>query len=262
MSALLPASAALFFATSAFAAPTAMPPAPAPADQRALCSAASGTRQVPLVELYTSQGCSSCPPADRWLSSLQPKVDAGQVVPLALHVGYWDYIGWKDPFARREFNARQRALAAGATVYTPGMFMQGREWRQWGSASGLDALIAQGARTPARAFIELTVTTLRTGSVELQARTAGKADALYVAVTQNGLQTRVTAGENKGERLGNDFVARAWSGPLRAPGPVQLSLDLPTESAPASLALVAFVQDAAGVQQALRLPLGQCRSAQ
>lgn len=58
------------------------------------------------------------------------------------------------------------------------------------------------------------------GSVELQARTTGKADALYLAVTQNGLQTQVTAGENKGERLGNDFVARSWSGPLRAPGTV------------------------------------------
>lgn len=253
---LAPAFVACFLAAGALAAVT--PTAAAPAGQRTLCSAISSAHQVPLVELYTSQGCSSCPPADRWLSSLQARVDAGQVVPLALHVGYWDYIGWKDPFARREFNARQRELAAGATVYTPGVFKQGHEWRQWGERAGLEAVIAQGARTPAPASIELAVTALNPGSVELQARTAGKASVLYVALTQNGLQTDVKAGENRGERLGNDFVARAWSGPLRAPGPVQVSLEVPKNAAPTSLALVAFVQDAGGVQQAVRLPLNTC----
>ena len=76
-----------------------------------ICRAVSPPYTVALVELYTSQGCSSCPPADRWLSKLQGGPAPLRAVPLALHVGYWDYIGWKDPFARREFNDRQRRLA-------------------------------------------------------------------------------------------------------------------------------------------------------
>src|SRR5258708_37652511 len=79
--------------------------APASAAQ---CVARSGERTVALVELYTSEGCSSCPPADRWLSSIGRTFPPDRVVPLALHVDYWDYIGWKDPHAPREFSPRPR----------------------------------------------------------------------------------------------------------------------------------------------------------
>jgi len=87
------------------------------------CRAVSGPQTAALVELYTSEGCSSCPPADRWLSSLGsggaiPKT----LVPIALHVDYWDYIGWKDQYAKREFSLRQRKLSLlqrMAFVYTP-----------------------------------------------------------------------------------------------------------------------------------------------
>ena len=76
------------------------------------CTAKSTDRTVALVELYTSEGCDSCPPADRWLSSLGPKGYApDRVVPIALHVDYWDYIGWKDPYARQAHAARQRKMA-------------------------------------------------------------------------------------------------------------------------------------------------------
>src|SRR5678815_1066718 len=87
------------------------------------CAAKSAEKTVALVELYTSEGCDSCPPADRWLSSLGPKGFApDRVVPIALHVDYWDYIGWKDPYARQAHSARQRKmarLARAAMVYTP-----------------------------------------------------------------------------------------------------------------------------------------------
>ena len=106
-----------------------------PTAQAATCQATSPKNTVALVELYTSQGCSSCPPADRWLSQLPSRIDANRAIPLALHVGYWDYIGWKDPFAKREFNDRQSQLAAlngNRTRYTPGVFVQGRE-TNWSS---------------------------------------------------------------------------------------------------------------------------------
>ena len=74
------------------------------------CSAKSGLVTVPLLELYTSEGCSSCPPADKWLGGLKP--DTSKFTPLAFHVDYWDYIGWKDKFSKAEYSDRQRKKAA------------------------------------------------------------------------------------------------------------------------------------------------------
>ena len=112
----------------------------------ASCSAVSGEHTTALVELYTSEGCDSCPPADRWLSSLG---GGGQVprsiVPIALHVDYWDYIGWKDPYANREFSLRQRKLSQLqrlALVYTPQVVLQGHDFRGWGTPA-FDAAVAQ-----------------------------------------------------------------------------------------------------------------------
>lgn len=101
----------------------------------------SGENQTQLIELFTSEGCSSCPPADRWLSSL--KNDAGlwrDFVPVAYHVDYWDYIGWKDIFAKPDHGARQRKhaqLGNIKTVYTPGFVVDGTEWRGWFSGQNL-----------------------------------------------------------------------------------------------------------------------------
>src|SRR6478672_7063889 len=113
-------------------------PAIAPATAYADCQAHSPEHSTALVELYTSEGCDSCPPADRWLSSLG---GGGQVprsiVPIALHVDYWDYIGWKDPYANREFSLRQRKLSQLqrlALVYTPQVVLQGHDFPRWGTA--------------------------------------------------------------------------------------------------------------------------------
>ena len=108
--------------------------APAPGAQ---CKARSGAGTAALVELYTSQGCSSCPPADRWLSTLGGRFAAERVVPLSLHVDYWDYLGWKDPYAKRRFSERQRKLSVlqrMALVYTPQVVVQGRDFRSWNTA--------------------------------------------------------------------------------------------------------------------------------
>src|SRR5262249_42108622 len=107
------------------------------------CRALSPAQTVAVVELYTSQGCSSCPPADRWLAALPQHVGAERAIPLSLHVGYWDYIGWKDPFAQRSFNARQSALATqnGGVAYTPEVFVGGAELRDWRSSRAFDRAV-------------------------------------------------------------------------------------------------------------------------
>ena len=95
----------------------------------------SATEQTGMLELYTSEGCSSCPPADSWLSSLKNEDGLWrEFIPLAFHVDYWDYIGWKDRFASPKNSNRQRQYARGQslkTVYTPGFLYNGEEWRGW-----------------------------------------------------------------------------------------------------------------------------------
>jgi len=99
------------------------------------CSAKSGTQSTPLLELYTSEGCSSCPPADKWMSSIAGSgFTADKVVPLAFHVDYWDYIGWKDRFGKAEYSNRQRQAAKhdfAAFVYTPQVMLNGTDFRDW-----------------------------------------------------------------------------------------------------------------------------------
>src|SRR6185295_16953491 len=141
------------FTTIPFAAMLALAVVGADAAQ---CTARSTGQTVALVELYTSEGCDSCPPADRWLSSLGTKGYApDRVVPIALHVDYWDYIGWKDPYARQAFSARQRkmaSLARAAAIYTPQVMLQGQDFRDWRSGSFEQAVAKINAR-PAKARI-------------------------------------------------------------------------------------------------------------
>ena len=235
----------------------------------AQCVAESGSRTAALVELYTSEGCSSCPPADRWLSGLGAAGYApDRVVPLALHVDYWDYIGWKDPWAKREFSLRQRKLSQLqrlALVYTPQVVLQGRDFREWGGKAFDDAVAKINAR-PAKARIRLEIhgakgTALEvTASAQLLAPTGENDLALYLAAYQNRLESRVAAGENRGRTLAHDYVVLEWQGPfaLGAGGRVAERRELPL--VPRALAarsgVVGFVQDrrTAEVLQALMLP--------
>ncbi len=176
---------------------------------------ASGEKQVPLIELYTSEGCSSCPPADRWMSELTDHEDLWSgFVPIALHVDYWDYIGWKDPFASREYSQRQRQIAAEnkeRTVYTPGVRKAGDEWRSWrlwGSPTLDDSPEVGGLKFDVnesgqfRADFELS---------EIKPRFSERGLQLNVAVLGLGLSTDVKRGENRGKTLEHDFVVLSLS---------------------------------------------------
>src|SRR4051812_14075895 len=121
------------------------------------CTARSGDKTAALVELYTSEGCDSCPPADRWLSALGASYRPELLVPLALHVDYWDYIGWKDPYAKREFSQRQRRLSQlqrASFVYTPQVLVQGTDFREW-SGAAFDRAVTRLHAKPAGARLQL-----------------------------------------------------------------------------------------------------------
>jgi len=236
------------------------------------CRAVSPPYTVALVELYTSQGCSSCPPADDWLSKLRTESPL-HAIPLALHVGYWDYIGWKDPFARHEFNDRQRQLAANGTAYTPEVFVSGKELGNWGQRDAFGAAVhAVNARAP-QAHIDLQAHWLSPAPGDSRHRrlavradwaseSGGAEPQLLLAVKRSGYVTDVRSGENGGSRLRNDHVVRAWEGPFSPRGrPLQVEVAVPAD--PGDATLVAIAQDVAtgAVLQAVELGLASCEVA-
>ena len=172
---------------------------------------ASGPARVSLVELYTSEGCSSCPPAERWLGALRD--DKGlwrDFVPVAFHVDYWNRLGWPDRFSTREFTQREYAYAAAwasQSVYTPCVVRDGVEWvgtrslRPSGTTAGTLTVRYDGAKVQA----------------EFSAVNPGGPDAfeIHAAVLGAGIISKVTAGENNGESLHHEFIAlKLVQGPL------------------------------------------------
>jgi hypothetical protein len=234
----------------------------------AQCKADSPAGTTALVELYTSEGCDSCPPADRWLSSLGPRGYApDRVVPIALHVDYWDYIGWKDPYARQAHSARQRKmakLARAALVYTPQVLLQGKDFRPWGSGE-FDLAVSKINAQPAKARISLTLGMPRKDAFEVEAvaELHGAAPSpdigLFLAAYENKLVSEVTAGENRGRSLPHDYVVLQWAGPVEFRGARIAGrhvLPLLPKAVPGHSGVVAFVQNraTAEVLQALMLP--------
>ncbi len=239
--------------------------------EAAVCSASTTDRTNVLVELFTSEGCSSCPPADRWLSALGmgPAVPA-RVVPIAWHVDYWDAIGWKDRFAQAGFSARQHALAQirrERVVYTPQVLVQGQDFRRW-SGGGLEDVVARINARPARARIALSITGRSTTGIEVEVQAGLLGDSprpdpasytLHLAAYASRLKTWVEAGENEGRALEHDYVAFGAAGPIPL-GPKGAVVQRHRLALPAAAAgtsgVVAFVQNThtAEVLQALMLP--------
>lgn len=175
----------------------------------ATCRARSSAQGPAVIELYTSEGCSSCPPADRWASGLKGRRD---VLVLGFHVTYWDKLGWPDRFADRAYTERQRMLqrAAGAlNVYTPQVMLNGRDWRGWSNA---------GIEAPDLSGIDVTLSregasVIATVAVANDARSRSDATpqlAGYWAVLEDGHRSRVKSGENAGETLLHDHVVTRY----------------------------------------------------
>jgi hypothetical protein len=246
--------------------------AAAPAMAAQACSKHSPAHGVALLELYTSEGCDSCPPADEFVSGLRAAgVTSEQAVLLSLHVDYWNYIGWKDRFSSAAFTERQRYLsdlAGSRTIYTPEMFIGGHElrgnalsWRQ-----GVPQAVKRVNDKPAQADISIALGEAGAAGLPVQvtASAAGGGN-LYIALVQNGLVSNIKAGENRGRVLHHDFVVREWLEPValasladgaKPAATLVRTLMLPAGAVPKNLAISAFVQSERGeVLQALALPV-------
>lgn len=223
----------------------------------ASCARESAARPPRLIELYTSEGCSSCPPADRWLATLG--ASAG-IVPIALHVDYWDDIGWVDRFGDPRFGRRQSQLVArtgGRTVYTPQVFVDGREWRDW--YRGGDApRAAAAAPPPLRVAADAADEDRRRWSVIATLAGAAAGWQVQVLATQDAVQTEVRAGENRGKTLQHRHVVRAWAGP--AASGTSTTIVLPADVDPHGAALVVFAErrDTGAIGSVVRLALDSC----
>lgn len=237
------------------------------------CTTSSKQQTTTLLELYTSEGCSSCPPADSALSKIGKRVDLkGKVVPLSLHVDYWNYLGWKDPFSKTQFTKRQRSYAAiwrSGTIYTPQFILSGTNQRPGLFGYNFSGQIESRYKLKPDANITISLQS-RPGNrwhlfVKSRLNKAGNyaAKAMYVAVYENGLQEQIVRGENRGRRLSHDHVVRTLYGPvwLNQQGKVAFTklIGIPAGWNRRSLGVAAFVQDAktGNVLQALALPLCQ-----
>jgi hypothetical protein len=176
-------------------------------------SVASGVYRTPVVELYTSEGCSSCPQADQWVSKLGDALSGEfHAVPLAFHVDYWNYLGWEDPFSRPEFTERQRDLAAinkQRGIYTPQFAVSGRETR--GTSAVVQAIQSANAEIAA-VTIKMDLNASENGQVSAAFNIENTADGaeLYIAVYENDISRPIGSGENSGKTLHHDFVVRHW----------------------------------------------------
>lgn len=176
----------------------------------ALPALAGGGKKV-VVELFTSQGCSSCPPADAYLGELAKRDD---VIALSFHVDYWNYIGWNDPFSSPEATARQRAygrVMKKRYVYTPQIVVDGRAETVGSNRATVSSLIAMAA---AAQKIEIDVTHNKDGSADIRVPDAlpggERKGELWIGFYDAAVKTDVRAGENHGETITNANIVRTY----------------------------------------------------
>jgi len=227
------------------------------------CVADSGSPRNALLELFTSEGCSSCPPADRWLSRLRADPDMARgIAPLAFHVDYWNRLGWVDRFSKPSFSARQRWIAdvnRSRTIYTPQFVLDGRDAHPM--QNGLRGF---PSKREAAADLRLEIAPLTGARLDVQAvarlRIPSENAQLFLALYENNLSSRIAAGENAGSLLRHDFVVRELVGPIPMPASGEKlfkhAFDLGADWKRNDLGITAFVQNATTGEtyQALQQP--------
>jgi hypothetical protein len=190
-------------------------------EESAATPAPAGTRRAVVVELFTSEGCSSCPPADAVLARLdktQP-VEGAEVIPLAMHVDYWNHLGWADPFSSHQFSERQGEYASAfgnGRIYTPQMVVDGVREFNGGNFSLAQEAIGKAARQP-KGEVQIALSpTQADGLVRITTQvdkfpkpTDGEAADVLLAITESNLATDVARGENNGRRLAHVGVVRS-----------------------------------------------------
>ncbi len=209
---------------------------------------------VAVVELFTSEGCSSCPPADAVLKDMEAKYRGKNVHFIAAHVDYWDRLGWPDRFASKERTERQQGYADAfltRSIYTPQMVVNGQVEFVGSDRGKAEKAIDAGLRSPSTIKMTATLAERKTGeAVEVHVTASATAAAklegkliAHVVWTEDDLVSKVVRGENAGRTLEHTHVARAWtSGQLNAKGEVELRLQPPERSKSDASRIEVFLQ--------------------
>jgi hypothetical protein len=228
-------------------------------------SLSSAETITPLVELYTSEGCSSCPSADKFLSRLGGLLNEEfHAVPLAFHVDYWNWLGWTDPFSKQQYTDRQRVVAKlnkQRSIYTPELIVTGKESR--GGGTIYDWITRRNGQ---HASVQIMIDVIAPSANNLQADIDIKANPslkhaqVFVAIYENGIVREITGGENEGETLTHDFVVRHWSEPVEVnQGRLmkQVTFDIKPDWNPENIGIAIIVVDekTGETLQALNSPL-------
>ena len=229
----------------------------------AASSAPSAPDASPVVlELFTSEGCSSCPPADALLSKIG---SSGRgVIPLAYHVDYWDHLGWSDPFSSRQFSERQSAYAGAMGLdgeYTPQMVIGGTSQCVGSDARSIAGAIAASRSSPALGRVSVRVVPEAPGSRALRIKVTAEVPrasstgplSLMVAIYENGLVSKIGGGENGGRELTYDYTVRKLMRVAELDGAhgaieKELSIELDPSWSPGRLGVAAFLQEASSLR--------------
>lgn len=208
---------------------------------------APDTSAIAVVELFTSEGCSSCPPADRLLHQIteQARATGQRIYPLSFHVDYWNQLGWADPYSDRRFSERQRAYARALMdrVYTPQIVVNGRVGVVGSRRERVYAAIRAGLAQEAPVALALDDVVHTASDVSLAYRAAPLRAGMVVniAVVERGLAQTVSRGENAGRTLRHANVVRAFHTTPDASG--HLTLPLPEGLDPMRCTVIAYAQD-------------------
>jgi hypothetical protein len=242
--------------------------------QQTTCSWTSPAERMIVAELYTSEGCSSCPPADRWLSSQLSSPDRSKhILALSFHVDYWNYIGWEDPYSMKQFTERQYAHKRAGNVsqiYTPQYVFSNREIRRWGQAGLIPQQLAAMQQDKAPVGIQVWLERKANNQVEVKIKTEWldkrySSGRVLLAFYEDNLSQQVKTGENRGELLKHDRVVRHLSEPKKVSASTGVHVfkhTLPADWNQSNVGLGVIVEnnESSSILQALNAPnaLGHC----
>jgi hypothetical protein len=201
-------------------------------------------KNMAVLELFTSQGCSSCPPADKLIGSYTSKAN---VIPLSFHVDYWDRLGWKDPFSSREYSDRQRMYASAlkSNVYTPQLVINGQEAMIGSDANKLSAALQKIFSATPAAALSIKKAEEHDGKINISFDVSGTVNNLLlnIAILENKTTTQVKAGENGGATLTDYNVVRVFKTINQFnEGENNFAIDLPVSLDQKNRTLVLYLQ--------------------
>jgi len=210
---------------------------------------------VAVVELFTSEGCSSCPPAEALLNQIHRDAvnNDRPIYALAFHVDYWNRLGWPDPYSSAAYSNRQRRYAAAFSsrqIYTPQMIVNGEDGFVGSNRAAANQAISRALKQTVRTQVQFDATSTRnragelTGvTVQLDATGITKNDVVHIAIVEDGLKSNVSRGENSGRTLEHDAVVRLFHTVASSNLDKPVEIDWPVAVEPNNAAVICYVQN-------------------